>query len=59
MLEQDQQVIRGGLARIRSVYSSLAPAERKVADVVLENYKQAIYMSVTQLAEASGVGSRQ
>ena len=56
MLEHDQQVIRGGLARIRSVYSSLAPAERKVADVVLENYKQAIYMSVTQLAEASGVG---
>lgn len=48
--------LRGGLARIRSVCSSLAPAEQKVAHYVLENYKEVIYLSVTQLAESSGVG---
>ncbi|KLU39468.1 MAG: MurR/RpiR family transcriptional regulator [Limnochordia bacterium] len=56
MFENDQRDIRGALARIRSVYSSLAPAERKVADVILEQYEKAIYLSVTQLAETSGVG---
>lgn len=48
--------LRGGLARIRSVYNNLAPAERKVADFIFENCKQVIYMSVTQLAEGVGVG---
>ena len=56
MLVDDGHVVRGALARIRSVYASLAPAERKVADVILEQYQKAIYMSVTQLAEACGVG---
>ncbi len=56
-LEQDNtRELRGGLIRIRSVYNTLAPAERKVADFITENYKQVIYMSVTQLAEAVGVG---
>lgn len=48
--------LRGGLARIRSVCSSLAPAEQKVANYILQNYEKAIYLSVTQLAEGSGVG---
>mgnify|MGYP000989619977 FL=1 len=48
--------VRGGLPKIRSVYAHLAPAEQKVAKYVLENGEQVIYMSVTQLAEVSGVG---
>lgn len=51
-----EQQLRGGLARIRSVYNTLAPAERKVADFVSDHSKLVIYMSVTQLAEAVGVG---
>lgn len=54
--ETDLRDLRGGLARIRSVYSTLAPAERKVADFIFANHKQVIYMSVTQLAEGVGVG---
>ncbi|NMA61323.1 MAG: MurR/RpiR family transcriptional regulator [Firmicutes bacterium] len=51
-----QRELRGGLVRIRSVYQTLAPAERKVADYIFENYEQVIYLSVTQLAEGVGVG---
>ena len=51
-----QNESRGGLPKIRSVYSYLAPAEQKVASYVLENCQNVIYMSVTQLAEAVGVG---
>lgn len=54
--EEYGRELRGGLARIRSAYNALAPAERKVADFIFENYKQVIYMSVTQLAEGVGVG---
>lgn len=50
------QGLGGGLARIRSVYPSLAPAEQKVADYVLEGMHRVIYQSVTQLADHSGVG---
>ncbi len=56
MLFDNHREIRGGLARIRSAYSSLPPAERRVADVVLDQYDKVIYMSVTQLAEASDTG---
>ena len=51
-----QRELRGGLVRIRSVYQTLAPAERKVADYIFDNYQQVIYLSVTQLAEGVGVG---
>ncbi|HHV53978.1 MAG TPA: MurR/RpiR family transcriptional regulator [Firmicutes bacterium] len=44
------------MAGIRSVYPSLAPAEQKVAYYVLEHPEEVIYASVTQLAEACGVG---
>ncbi len=47
---------QGALVRIRSTYSALAPAEQKVADYVLSAPQEAIYSSVTELAEASGVG---
>ena len=45
-----------GLAGIRSVYPSLAPSEQRVADYVLQRPHEVIYASVTQLAEACGVG---
>ncbi|MBE3576749.1 MAG: MurR/RpiR family transcriptional regulator [Limnochordales bacterium] len=45
-----------GLAEIRSMYPSLAPSEQRVADYVLQHPEEVIYASVTQLAEACGVG---
>src|SRR5690606_12010098 len=44
------------LAWIRSVYASLAPAEQKVADFCLREPERVVYMSVTELADACGVG---
>lgn len=44
-----------GLARIRSLYPTLTPAEQKVADQVLADPERAIYYSITELAEAAGV----
>ena len=56
LAEAEQRGRRGGLVRIRSVYNTLAPAERKVADFVAGHVHEVIYMSVTQLAERVGVG---
>lgn len=44
------------IARIRTSVSALSQAERKVADAVLADPSGAIYASVTELAEAAGVG---
>lgn len=44
------------LAYIHSRYSSFTNTEKKVADYILENTKEVIYMSITDLAEACGVG---
>lgn len=41
---------------IKSIYKSLTKAEQKVADFVLVETKEAVYSSVTDLAEKSGVG---
>jgi DNA-binding MurR/RpiR family transcriptional regulator len=41
---------------ISSIYKSLSNAEQKVADFVLSNTHVAVYSSVTDLAEKSGVG---
>ena len=46
----------GGLARIRSAYSSLTPTEKRVADYCLQRPEEIIYLSVTQLGERCGVG---
>lgn len=56
LAEVEQRARMGGLVRIRSVYHTLAPAERKVADFVAGHVSEVIYMSVTQLAERVGVG---
>lgn len=42
--------------KIRSVYKSLTKAERKVADYILNNVEEIVYLSITELAEKSGVG---
>lgn len=44
------------LGLIRSYYPSFTPAEQKIADFILNNPKEVIYMSVTELAERCGVG---
>lgn len=41
--------------KIRSAYSSLPSAERKVADFILENPDRAMHMVINEIAEASGV----
>ena len=44
------------LSLIHSRYNSFTNTEKKVADYVLENIKNVIYMSITDLAEACNVG---
>lgn len=44
------------LGLIRSHYPSLTPAEQRVADFILNNPEEVIYMSVTELAEKCDVG---
>lgn len=41
---------------IHSRYNSFTNTERKVADYILENIKDVIYMSITDLADACNVG---
>lgn len=41
---------------IRTVYPSFTNAEKKVADFILKNYNDVIYMSITDLADACNVG---
>jgi DNA-binding MurR/RpiR family transcriptional regulator len=44
------------LSLIRSSYNSFTNTEKKVADYILENIKDVIYMSITDLADACNVG---
>ncbi|WP_242069856.1 MurR/RpiR family transcriptional regulator [Paenibacillus dendritiformis] len=44
------------LTRIHSMYNSFTNTERKVADYILEHTRSVIYMSITDLADACGVG---
>jgi len=46
---------RGCLARLRGVYHSLAPAEKKVVDYILSHPEEVIGLSITDLAENSDV----
>src|SRR5690625_3969871 len=41
---------------INSRYPSFTTTEKKVADYIIENMKEVIYMSITDLAEACHVG---
>ncbi|MEQ2129734.1 MurR/RpiR family transcriptional regulator [Caldanaerobacter subterraneus KAk] len=44
------------ILKIRSIYNSLTNAEKKVADYVLENAENVIYLSITELAEKCDTG---
>ncbi|MDO5418181.1 MAG: MurR/RpiR family transcriptional regulator [Lachnospiraceae bacterium] len=44
------------ITRIKSAYNQLTKAEKKVADYVLANPKDVLFMSITDLAEACDVG---
>jgi len=44
------------LGLIRSYYPSFTRTEKRIADFILNNSKDVIYMSVTELAEKCGVG---
>ncbi|SFP75517.1 MurR/RpiR family transcriptional regulator [Caldicoprobacter faecalis] len=46
----------GVILKIRSVYNSLTKAEKKVADYVLENPEEVIYLSITELSERCNTG---
>lgn len=44
------------ILKIQASYNQLTKAERKVADYVIQNKKQVLYMSITDLADACAVG---
>ena len=44
------------ILKVNSRYNLLTKAERKVADYVLQNPKKVLFMSITDLADACGVG---
>lgn len=41
---------------IQSHYPALSRSEKKIADYILENFSEIMYLSVTELGERSGVG---
>lgn len=44
------------LTKVRSTYNQFTKAEKKVADFILQNPKEVLFMSITDLAEACKVG---
>lgn len=44
------------LTRIRAEYNQFTKAEKKVADYILQNYREVLFMSITDLAEVCEVG---
>lgn len=44
------------ITNIKSFYNQLTKAEKKVADFILQNPKEVLFMSITDLAEACEVG---
>ena len=42
--------------KIRGLYSSMGPAEKKIANFILANTQEMISCSVTELAEKCGCG---
>ncbi|MCI8889179.1 MAG: MurR/RpiR family transcriptional regulator [Hungatella sp.] len=47
---------RDFLVKMRTVYNQFTKAEKKVADYILQNPKEVLFMSITDLAEACHVG---
>ncbi len=44
------------LIKVKAAYNQFTKAEKKVADYVMQNPKQVLFMSITDLAEACQVG---
>lgn len=44
------------IGRIRSVYNQFTRAEKKVADYITDHPREMLFMSITELADACGVG---
>jgi len=53
--EKKQKELKGCLIRIRSAYQDLYSAEKKVAGFILDHSGDIIHLSVTEVAEQSGV----
>lgn len=54
-MSETSVITSDALARMRAVYPSLPPAERKVVDFILSNFEQVIRMTLAELAQNSGV----
>lgn len=47
--------LANALLHVRSTYPMLRPAERRVADAILDNPRKAVHLSITELAKRAGV----
>ena len=52
---QGKKGLPNGILRIKSQLTSLKPAERRVADYILDNINEVIHLSITKMAENVGV----
>ena len=52
---QGKDSLPNGILRIKSQLTSLKPAERRVADYILDNINEVIHLSITKMAENVGV----
>ena len=52
---QGKDGLPNGILRIKSQLTSLKPAERRVADYILDNISEVIHLSITKMAENVGV----
>lgn len=52
--EERSRQLAGGLVTLSSISASLKDAERRVAEYILENANEVMYLSITDLAERSG-----
>lgn len=51
---QGKDSLPNGILRIKSQLISLKPAERRVADYILDNINEVIHLSITKMAENAG-----
>jgi len=52
---QGKDSLPNGILRIKSQLTSLKPAERRVADYILDNINEVIHLSITKMADSVGV----
>lgn len=56
-MDQPQNGMSGGdtLARLRGLFPSLSPAEKKVGEYVLDNFEKVVRMTLAEIADRAGV----